>query len=217
MSQKIEFTRNYADQCTDKGFQFEFYCDRCGTGYRTRFQPFALGTVSSALDAANSLFGGILGRAADLSERARSATWEKAHDDAFINAMQELRPDFIQCPRCSSWVCKKSCWNDRKGLCKECAPDVGVEMAAAQASKTREKIWENAQASDEDARTAGDQKTWQAGVRASCPKCHAPLQGAAKFCPECGAKIEVARHCTECGAKLTAGAKFCPECGTKAP
>jgi hypothetical protein len=55
---KIEFTRNYSDLSTDKGFQFEFFCDRCGTGYRTSFQPFVLGTVSSALDAASSLFGG---------------------------------------------------------------------------------------------------------------------------------------------------------------
>ncbi len=43
---KIEFTRNYSDQSTDKGFQFEFYCDRCGTGYRTRFAPFALKKVA---------------------------------------------------------------------------------------------------------------------------------------------------------------------------
>lgn len=26
---KIEFTRNYSDLCTNKGFQFEFYCDKC--------------------------------------------------------------------------------------------------------------------------------------------------------------------------------------------
>jgi len=84
---KIEFTRNYSDLSTNQGFQFEFYCDRCGSGFRTRFQPSKLGTVSSALDAASSLFGGVLGRAADLSERARSATWEKAHDEAFTKAM----------------------------------------------------------------------------------------------------------------------------------
>lgn len=49
MSEKIEFTRNYSDNSTDKGFQFEFYCDRCGTGYRTGFQAFAIGNVSGAL------------------------------------------------------------------------------------------------------------------------------------------------------------------------
>jgi hypothetical protein len=53
MSDKIEFTRNYSDHSTYRGFQFEFFCDRCGTGYRTRFTPFAAGSVSSALDTAN--------------------------------------------------------------------------------------------------------------------------------------------------------------------
>lgn len=71
---KIEFTRNNSDLSTNQGFQFEFYCDRCGTGYRTRFQASTMGLVSGALDTANSLFGGILGQAANLSERARSAT-----------------------------------------------------------------------------------------------------------------------------------------------
>ncbi len=214
MAEKIEFTRNYSDQSTDKGFQFEFYCDRCGTGYRTRFRQFTLGTVSSALDAASGLFGGILGRAADLSERARSATWEKAHDDAFVAAMQELKPDFIQCPRCSSWVCMKSCWNPRKGLCKECAPDAGVEMAAAQASRTTEEIWAHSKMAEED-REMLKEESWRKGVRATCPECNAPLASNVKFCPECGAKIAAEKHCTECGAKLALEAKFCAECGTK--
>jgi hypothetical protein len=215
MSDKIEFTRNHSDQCTDKGFQFEFYCDHCGTGFRTRFKPFALGTVSTALDAANSLFGGVFGKASDMGERARSAAWEKAHDEAFVAAMQELKPDFIQCPRCSGWVCKKRCWNATAGLCKTCAPDIGVEMAAAQASKTREKVWESAQVSDDAEKMIGKKETWKAGVKAACPSCNAPLSGTPKFCPECGAKIETAKHCTECGVKLNPGAKFCPECGTK--
>jgi hypothetical protein len=211
---RIEFTKNYSDLSTDKGFQFEFNCDRCGTGYRTRFQASAIGLVSGALDTASSLFGGILGQAADLGERARSATWEKAHDDAFEKAMEELRPDFIQCPRCSSWVCRKSCWNNKKGLCKECAPDLGVEMAAAQASRTVEEIWSKSKVAEED-RSMLKEESWRAGVRATCPQCNAPLQNNAKFCPECGAKIDPKKHCTECGAELAANAKFCAECGHK--
>lgn len=211
---KIEFTRNYSDQSTDKGFQFEFYCDRCGTGYRTEFQGFMMGSVTSVLDAANSLFGGVLGRAADLSERARSATWERAHDEAFQKAMEELKPDFVQCPRCSSWVCRKSCWNSKKGLCKQCSPDLGVEMAAAQSSRTVEEIWAHSQMAEED-REMLKEESWREGARATCPECNAPLAAKVKFCPECGAKIQQAQHCTECGTKLQPGAKFCPECGQK--
>jgi len=215
MSEKIEFTKNYSDQSTEQGFQFEFYCDRCGTGYRTRFQASALGTVSSALDAASSLLGGVFNRAADLGDRARSASWEKAHDDAFLKAMEELKPDFVQCPRCSGWVCRKSCWNNNKGLCKECAPDLGVEMTAAQASRTVEEIWAHSKMAEED-REMLKEKSWREGVRATCPSCNAPLAGKVKFCPDCGAKIQAQPHCTECGAKLSPGAKFCAECGGQA-
>jgi len=173
-----------------------------------------LGTISNALDAASSLFGGVFGQAADLGERARSATWEKAHDEVFTKAMEELKPDFVQCPRCSSWVCRKSCWNVKKGLCKNCAPDVGVEMAAAQASRTVEEIWAHSQVADED-REMLKEKNWREGVRATCPACNAPLPAKVKFCPECGAKIATENHCIQCGAKLSPGAKFCAECGTK--
>ncbi len=212
---RIEFTKNYSDLSTNQGFQFEFNCDRCGTGYRTRFQASTIGLVSGALDTANSLFGGILGQAANLSERARSATWEKAHDDAFEKAMEELKPDFVQCPRCSGWVCKKSCWNNQKGLCKNCAPDLGVEMAAAQSSRTVEEIWAHSQVAEED-RSMLKEENWRAGVRATCPQCNAPLEKATKFCPECGAKIDPKKHCTECGAELAPNAKFCADCGHKA-
>ncbi len=211
---KIQFTRNYNDLSTNKGFQFEFFCDRCGTGFRTAFNASALGTLSSALDAASSLFGGLFGTAADLGERARTAAWEKAHDGAFTEAMEELKPDFVQCSRCSSWVCRKSCWNDGKGLCKQCAPDLGVEMAAAQASRTVQEIWAHSQVAEED-RAMLKEKNWRDGVRATCPGCNAPLPAKVKFCAECGTKIDAERHCTECGSTVKAGAKFCADCGAK--
>ncbi len=47
-----------------------------------------------------------------------------------------------------------------------------------------------------------------------CVKCSAPLQEGAKFCIECGAKQEKAT-CPNCQAELSAGAKFCNECGQK--
>lgn len=210
---EIQFPRNYSDLSTNQGFQFEFHCDRCRTGYRTRFQPSTLGTVSSVLDAAGSLFGGVFGRAADLGRRARSATWEMAHDDAFLEAVEELKPDFIQCPRCSAWVCQKSCWNTGKGLCKECAPDLGVEMAAAQASQTVEEIRTHSQVAEKDQAMLAEEN-WEEGIRATCPECNTPLAAKVKFCPECGTRIQ-AKHCTECGTELQPGAKFCGECGTK--
>ncbi len=80
----IQFTRNYHDESTDTGFQFEFYCDRCGNGYQTEFQASTMGTMTNALDAASSLFGGFFGNAANAARNVKSAAWEKAHDTPLL-------------------------------------------------------------------------------------------------------------------------------------
>lgn len=215
MADTIRFVRNYHDHSTDKGFQFEFFCDRCGTGHRTRFNASVSGTVSGLLDTAGGLLGGIFGSAARVGDSVRSVAWEKGHDSAFESAVEEVRPEFVQCPHCSKWVCREACWNDRKGLCKECAPDLGVEMAAAQMSKSREEIWAHAAMAEEDKKLSTE--VWREGIRANCPQCKAPLNQNVKFCPECGTNTKTEAFCTNCGAKMSATAKFCGECGEKKP
>lgn len=213
MVEHLEFTANYNDLSTEQGFQFEFVCGRCNSGYRTKFKPSLTGKVSGALDAASSIFGGIFGTAANIGDRVHSATWEKAHDDAFVEAAQEIRPHFIQCPRCQTWVCRDKCWNTKKGLCKECAPDLGVEMAAAQASKSVEEIWAHAAMAEEDKKLGTE--FWREGITATCPNCEKPLAANAKFCPECGYSLKPKDKCPKCGAKLLPNSKFCAECGEK--
>ncbi len=213
MPESIEFTRNYTDLSTDQGFQFEFFCDRCGNGFRTTFQPSATGRMNSVLDAAGSLIGGVFGSAADLGRRAQDATWQHAHDKALLNAANELRPHFSQCPHCQVWVCRKSCWNDKRGLCKECGPDMGVEMSAAQAARSREEVWAHAKMSAEDKKLS--EGNWRQTIVAQCPNCQTSLEGNLKFCPECGTKLHSDQHCTECGEPLKGGAKFCGNCGKK--
>ncbi|MCX6638013.1 MAG: zinc ribbon domain-containing protein, partial [Acidobacteria bacterium] len=34
----IRFTQNHEDLSTDRGYQFKFFCDRCGNGYLSSFQ-----------------------------------------------------------------------------------------------------------------------------------------------------------------------------------
>ena len=52
--------------------------------------------------------------------------------------------------------------------------------------------------------------------KAKCPECGAEVAKNAKFCPECGKKlVQEDAVCPKCGAKVKAGAKFCPECGEK--
>lgn len=213
MVENIEFASNYNDLSTNQGFQFEFKCNRCDSGYRTKFRPSITGKVSGVLDSASSLFGGFMGRAADIGENIRSAGWEKAHDEAFLESVREVRPYFIQCPRCNSWVCREKCWNASKGLCKSCAPDLGVEMAAAQASKSVEEVWAHAAMAEEDKKLG--KEYWREGITATCPHCEKPLAKNAKFCPECGANLKPKDVCPHCGSKLQPNAKFCAECGEK--
>jgi membrane protease subunit (stomatin/prohibitin family) len=49
----------------------------------------------------------------------------------------------------------------------------------------------------------------------TCPDCGAEIGENARFCPECGKKLNTQKTCAKCGAKLAARAKFCPECGEK--
>ena len=211
MGNKIKFVKNHSDLSTNRGFQFEFYCDRCRSGYRTSFKPSTTGTVSEVLDAASSLFGGIFSKSSDIGNRVHSASWEKAHDEAYENAAREMQGEFLQCPRCSSWVCKDKCWNNSKGLCKDCAPDLGVEMSAAQASKSVEEIWAHAHMAEEDKKLG--EENWKDTIRASCPQCGASLEKNSKFCPECGAKLVNVKFCPECGEKQNENSKFCSNCG----
>ncbi|MGQ9731976.1 MAG: zinc ribbon domain-containing protein [Candidatus Zipacnadales bacterium] len=213
MADELRFVRNYKDLSTERGFQFEFFCDRCGSGFRTRFQASVSGTASEILDTAGDLLGGIFSRVGEIGERVHSVAWERGHDAAFERAVEEIKPDFAQCPRCSSWVCRESCWNTKRGLCKECAPDLGVEMSAAQASRSVEEIWAHAAMAEEDKHLA--KENWRQTIRATCPECEEPLATNAKFCPNCGAALKPELRCKECGAKLEPKAKFCPECGAK--
>jgi membrane protease subunit (stomatin/prohibitin family) len=210
----IPFVRNHSDLSTDRGFQFEFFCDRCGDGFRSSFQPSATGIAGEALETAGEIFGGLFGTASRIGDRVHSAAWEKAHDKAFARAVEEARPHFVRCPRCTQWVCRASCWNEERGLCKNCAPDVEVEMAAAQVEATiaqgRDAVAAGTYISEADKKRLTTQR-----LRATCPKCGAPLDAPAKFCPECGAPVQADKFCTSCGQKIPATARFCPECGAQ--
>ena len=205
----IQFTRNHTDNSTDKGYQFEFFCDRCGNGFMSEFKASMTGLASSALQAAGSVFGGIFGRASAGSYEIQRAIAGPAHDRAFQAAVEEAKPNFRQCPKCAKWSCLSMCWNEKRGLCYTCAPSVETELAAAQAQATVTQIQEKVRNQD---LTKEIDVTSEAA--ALCPSCGARTQGA-KFCPECGKPLQAKNQCSRCGTKFEAGAKFCPECGNK--
>ena len=119
----IQFTRNHTDHSTDKGYQFEFFCDHCGNGFMPEFKPSAVGLASGALRAAGGLLGRMLGSAASNTYEIERMVRGPGHDKAFREAIEEVKPNFRQCPKCAKWACLATCWNQKRGLCYGCAPN----------------------------------------------------------------------------------------------
>jgi hypothetical protein len=206
----IEFTGNYEDLSTDRGYQFKFFCEKCGNGYMSSFQSSKMGMAASAAQMAGNLFGGIFGKVSDTAFEIQRAVGGPAHDSALKSAVEEIRPLFKQCTRCGRWVCGPVCFNEKMGLCEHCAPDMDEEIAAAQAEAARNQAFEKAQQVD-----------WMKGrdlgqvTGMGCKSCGAKLAGGAKFCPECGTPTAMKKSCGGCGVEVQGSPRFCPECGQK--
>ena len=200
------FTNNYSDLSDHNGYQFEFRCDVCGSGYRSEFQRSALGTAGNLLGGASSLIGGFFGGAASAADRVRDVTDRGARDEALKKAANEIMGLFTRCPRCNKWV-DETCWNGARGLCVSCAPHLAAEMEAERSSVELQQM-----------RAAMQQETVFAGDTGAkqtvCATCGKPV-GAERFCSNCGTPTGQ-NHCTQCGAELAAGARFCGSCGAKA-
>jgi uncharacterized OB-fold protein len=206
----IEFTGNYQDLSTDRGYQFKFFCEKCGNGYMSSFKSSKIGLAASAAQVASNLLGGIFGRAADTAYEIQRAVGGPAHDAALKEAVEEIRPTFKQCTRCGNWVCEPICFNKRAGLCESCAPDMDEEIAAAQAEAARQQAFEKSQQVD-----------WMKGrdlgsvTGVACQACGAKLASTARFCPECGTPTSAKKRCGGCGSEVEGSPRFCPECGQK--
>jgi len=205
----IEFVRNYDDLSTEKGSQFRFYCDKCGNGFLSSYAPNRLGVAGGLLRAVGDVFGGALGNVGDSALEIQRSVGGTQHDRALRDAVSEIKPLFNQCRRCGRWVCQEVCWNEARGLCKECAPVLAEEMASAQAEAMAEQASDRIRQSD----MIGDMDVSATAV-ARCPACGATSQGG-KFCAECGERLAPESTCAGCGAALTTPTRFCPECGAR--
>jgi hypothetical protein len=207
------FTKNYRDHSNDVGFQFEFFCDKCGNGHRSSFDTSGVGMAASVLKAAGAFFGGGLSRAGWGADHVKDALRGPAWDTAFKNAIEECKPKFRQCTRCGIWVCPEVCWNQARGLCENCAPDLGEQAAAIQAQVAVEQTWEKARAVDQMRGVDVQSQAVSAGT--TCKKCQASLTAGSKFCAQCGTPAEAAgpKFCSQCGGQLQAGSRFCSQCG----
>jgi ribosomal protein L32 len=198
------FSDNYSDLSDSNGYQFEFRCDICGSGYRSEFQRSNLGVASQVLGGASNLLGGLFGGASNVASTAREITDRGARDEALKKASNEIMPLFQRCPRDQKWV-DETCWNEARGLCIYDAPKLATEMEAARSEYEIQQMREQMQA---QTHFAGD-----TSARATvCTNCGKPV-GSERFCSNCGTPVGLAK-CASCGNDLAAGARFCGNCGT---
>ena len=216
----IKFTANNQDLSTDRGYQFKFFCDKCGNGYMSHFQSSVAGTAGGLLRAAGDMFGGILSSAGNSAYEIQRAVGGKAHDAAFEKAVDEAKGYFKQCSKCGRWVCPEVCWNAKVGLCEQCAPDFEESFAAAKAqamaNAAQEQLSDKARQTDYTSGVDMKSGATTPAATLSCPTCGAKTAGA-KFCGECGSPLKLKLTCPGCGFEPEGTPKFCPECGVKLP
>lgn len=211
MATPIPFTANYSDHSTEAGYQFEFFCERCGNGYKSGFQASAAGVGTKVLRGLGGLLGGKLGDASYGADQLRDLTASQAKDKALAAAVQEISPLFNQCHRCGDWVCKQICWNEEFQLCTNDAPKLEQEIAGLQSARRLQQVQEKIQAAD----YASDINVERKQV-ALCPNCGAEASPSGKFCDNCGQPLAgVPVVCAKCGTENERGKKFCSECGNK--
>ncbi|MEI7578537.1 MAG: zinc ribbon domain-containing protein [bacterium] len=209
----IPFTDNYEDLSNDTGYQFKFNCQKCGNGYMSSFDKSSTGMITGVLGAFSSLLGGRGSSLASTSDQVQRMVAGPQHDKALQKAVEEIRPQFVQCKRCGKWLCKEICWNAERGLCKDCAPILGEEMASAQATHSKDEAWAHARMSSDEKHLG--EEDWNDQKKVACPKCGAAVKAHTKFCGDCGAALDAKTECPQCQAKLEPGQKFCAGCGAK--
>jgi hypothetical protein len=188
----IQFTRNHSDHSTDKGYQFEFFCDRCGNGFKSEFKASMTGYATGAIRAAGSIFGGVFGRAGAGAYEIERAIQGPGHDRH--SGASGDQPQFASAEVHALGV-----------------PDHLLEPAPwplrARRARNRGRRRSPPRRSGED--RDGDLTRELDSAGAAAPRRAARPR--AKFCLSAGP----GRRTTWCGTKFEAKSRFCPECGQK--
>ena len=143
----------------DKGFQWKFHCDLCGSGFDTTFIPSksatssrrlgflssglsAMGTAVSGSGGGSGIYAASQGAGAASQFKGMSAAWHTEHDNAFQQAVNEAKVHFQRCPKCKKYVCPDD-WNNEAGLCTTDAPSLTTETQATKAQVRVEQMQES--------------------------------------------------------------------------
>ncbi|MEV6770013.1 zinc ribbon domain-containing protein [Nocardia sp. NPDC051030] len=214
MTGPVVFTSYYHDESNDDGFQWEFRCDRCSTSYKSPFQQNYYSRGRGALRVLRDLFGDQVKAIDKISNAAESYSnhWggssSGTKDQAFSNAVDQVKSDFRLCAGCGSWVCDRICWNEHVGQCTRCSPLAAHQMAQAQAEARGSQFRDAAYQQD----WVGGQHDPSTPARVNCPTCGADTHGG-KFCGGCGTALDTRTDCRGCGHQVPPGSMFCTNCG----
>lgn len=96
----MAFTKKITDLSSDKGYQFEFHCDKCDKGVRTGLITSSMDISTGLLGAASSLFGGFSAAGENLKKKIGG----EHNEHAFAAAINEIKPKFTE--RGGLWLCK---------------------------------------------------------------------------------------------------------------
>jgi hypothetical protein len=218
----LDHPKNVDDLSADKGFQWKFHCDICGSGYDTTFIPSksqasvrrlgflssglsAIGSATSSFTTGSGLYGAGQAASAAGQFKGMSAQWHVEHDKAFQQAVNEAQGHFKKCPKCKSYVCADD-WNDEAGLCTTDAPSLAAETQATKAQVRVAQMQEHVKSQTLYDGDTSDRATL-------CPTCGKP-SGSGKFCQNCGATLGY-KECAKCHHQNPPTVSFCGECGTK--
>jgi hypothetical protein len=183
---------NYRDISTSTsdvsaGFQFEFFCERCGETSRSAFRPYRTGRLTGWLSRFTFMFTD-LHKASRATGAFADAGANEARAEALAEAVAAAAQAYERCERCRKWV-GRECWNGNTGSCSDCA-----SRAASGAGATA-------------GYAAGS------GGGAVCPNCQTASEGG-RFCHECGFDMaSTHKSCPACGVTLPRQARFCTDCG----
>lgn len=180
---------NYRDVSTSMsdvsaGFQFEFFCEKCGESSRSAFRPYRKGQITGWLSRFAFMFYD-LNKASRATGAFAEAGASGAKAEALAEAMAVAAPLYEKCPGCRKWV-GRECWNSGSSSCRDCAARASLDAAPAAGA---------------------------AAGGATCPNCQTPSAGG-RFCHECGFDMaSTHKSCPACGVTLSRQARFCTDCG----
>lgn len=167
------------------GFQFEFFCEKCGESSRSAFRPYRKGQITGWLSRFAFMFYD-LNKASRATGAFAEAGGGSAKAEALAEAMAAAAPMYERCEGCRKWT-GRECWTGSS--CRDCAAKGGSPGA----------------------NTSGYGAS--SGGGATCPNCQSPSEGG-RFCHECGFDMaSTHKSCPACGVTLPRQARFCTDCG----